>query len=92
MEPGERPVPGTAAEPGTEEVVRMKGSRLRVEFVAGRGQALAEALNAWLAQHPEEQVVQMRWALEAEEGAGVYIVYEQERPSRSVGFAREVES
>ncbi|MDI3317133.1 MAG: hypothetical protein QJR14_05900 [Bacillota bacterium] len=49
-------------------------------------------MRRWLAQHPEEQVVQMRWALEAEEGAGVYIVYEQERPSRSVGFAREVES
>lgn len=49
-------------------------------------------MRRWLAQHPEEQVVQMRWAPEAEEGAGVYIVYEQERPSRSVGFAREVDS
>ncbi|MDI3298645.1 MAG: hypothetical protein QJR08_05695 [Bacillota bacterium] len=70
----------------------MKGSRLRVEFVAGRGQPLAEALNAWLAQHPEEEVVQMRWVLEPGEEAGVYIVYEQERPARSVGFARDLGS
>lgn len=38
-------------------------------------------MRRWLAPHPEEQVARMRWAPEAEEGAGVYIVREREQPS-----------
>jgi hypothetical protein len=92
VEPGERPVPASPEAAEAEEVIRMKGSRLRVDFVAGRGQPLAEALNAWLAQHPEQEIVQMRWELGGAEEAGVFIVYEQERRARSVGFARDLGS